>query len=268
MPRGPSSNPIVKRIPWQQRPTCAECGLKIRRPRPGDEKVCSRCHELLHVSEFPHNSARADHRETYCRPCKRVRQNEGNRRIRGAAQPLSDLSPVGEETTTLIGTFVSQAPLTEYREVPSSVKPVQVQYETVDRKPVYELTLKPTHRPAGTAADNIAIVHTFTELAAAPLEAGQWLARVFQDGQLEKVLRAGDQWPIVDTSIEFTEDEDAPLVRGSAATHRPVRGASDWPWSSSSSQTEEFIVGETPITGMVRSPPGTAARSARATRAR
>lgn len=49
MPRGPSSNPIVKRIPWQQRPTCAECGLKIRRPRPGDEKVCSRCHELLHV---------------------------------------------------------------------------------------------------------------------------------------------------------------------------------------------------------------------------
>lgn len=192
MPRGPSSNPIVKRIPWQQRPTCAECGLKIRRPRPGDEKVCSRCHELLHVSEFPHNSARADHRETYCRPCKRVRQNEGNRRIRGAAQPLSDLSPVGEETTTLIGTFVSQAPLTEYREVPSSVKPVQVQYETVDRKPVYELTLKPTHRPAGTAADNIAIVHTFTELAAAPLEAGQWLACVLQDGQLEKVLRAGD----------------------------------------------------------------------------
>lgn len=197
-----------------------------------------------------------------------MRQNEGNRRIRGAAQPLSDLSPVGEETTTLIGTFVSQAPLTEYREVPSSVKPVQVQYETVDRKPVYELTLKPTHRPAGTAADNIAIVHTFTELAAAPLEAGQWLARVFQDGQLEKVLRAGDSGRSSIRASSSPRTKTPRWVRGSTATHRPVRGASDWPWSSSSSQTEEFIVGETPITGMVRSPPGTAARSARATRAR
>jgi hypothetical protein len=47
MPRGPAANPIAKRVPWAQRPTCAECGLKVRAPRPGDEKRCSRCREVL-----------------------------------------------------------------------------------------------------------------------------------------------------------------------------------------------------------------------------
>jgi hypothetical protein len=50
------------------------------------------------------------------------------------------------------------------------------------------------------------------------------VARVCLPGrQLEKVLRAGNQWPIVDTSIEFNEDEDAPLGArfGSYAPARP-----------------------------------------------
>jgi hypothetical protein len=163
---------------------------------------------------------------------------------------------VGEETTTLIGTFVSQAPLTEYREVPSSVKPVQVQYETVDRKPVYELTLKPTHRPAGTAADNIAIVHTFTELAAAPLEAGQWLACVFQDGQLEKICAPGTSGRSSIRASSSPRTKTPHWVRGSAATHRPVRGASDWPWSSSSAKPRSSSSVRRPSRGMVRSPTG------------
>ena len=83
------------------------------------------------------------------------------------------------------------------------------------------------------------------------------MARVCLPGrQLEKVLRAGDQWPIVDTSIEFTEDEDAPLG-ARFGSYAPAR-----PWGLGLavefilSQTEEFIVGETPITGDGEKPTG------------
>ena len=193
MPRGPATNPIPKLPTWQKRPICGECGLKIRRPRPDNEKRCSRCREVLDVSEFTHNTARADHRESYCRPCRRVMQNEANRkqRLRGKAQSISDLSPVGEQTSVLIGSFVSQGLLSEWKEVPSSIKPVRVEYRTVeDRQDVYELTLQPVHRPTGTPADHVSIPHTFKELFDALLLPGDWLACVFQDGQLEKVIRS------------------------------------------------------------------------------
>jgi hypothetical protein len=225
MPRGPATNPIPKLPTWQKRPICGECGQKIRRPRP--EKICSRCKELLDITEFPHNAAKSDHRESYDRVCKRIIQNEinRNRRLRGKAQPISDLSPVSEQTTTLIGTFVSQGLLSERREVPSSITPVQVQYQTIDdRTPVYELVLMPTpDRPTGTPADSVQIAHTFKELFDALVAPGDWLAIVFQDGQVEKVIRAGDEGPIIDTSLDFTEDEDAPLGArfGSYAPARP-----------------------------------------------
>jgi hypothetical protein len=224
MARGPAANPIAKRVPWRERPTCAECGMKVRSPRPGDEKRCSRCREVLHISEFPHNSSRADHRESYCRPCKQALQNEAHRsRHRGKAQPISDFSPIGEATSVLIGTFVSQGPLTQYQEITTQLKPVLAEFQTTDRQSVYELTLMPTERPTGTPADSIAVVHAFRELFDAPLEVGDWLAIVYQGGEVAKVIRAGDERPIVDTSLDFTEDEDAPLGArfGSYAPARP-----------------------------------------------
>ena len=144
-------------------------------------------------------------------------------RLRGKLQPISDFSPVGEATSVLIGTFVSQGPLTAWQEIPTQLKPVLAQFQTTDRQPVYELVLTPVHRETGTPADNERIPHTFKELFDAPLQAGDWLACVIQNGQLEKVVRAGDEGPIVDTSIGFTEDEDVPLGArfGSYAPARP-----------------------------------------------
>jgi hypothetical protein len=121
--RGPSANPIAKSPSWHKRPVCPECAHKIRRPRPGDVKICSRCKERLPVSDFAHNAARADHRETYCRPCRRAIQNKATRRIRGKAQPISDFSPVGDQSAVVIGQYVSQAAFTDYRESPASIGP-------------------------------------------------------------------------------------------------------------------------------------------------
>ena len=195
---------------------------------------------MIDVSEFPHNAARADHRESYDRICKRAMQNEANRsRLRGKAQPISDLSPVGQETTTLIGQFVSRGPLSEWREVPSSIAPVLAQYRTVEGcKPVYELILEPVHRPTGTPADNERIPHTFKDLFDAPLQAGDWLALVFQGGEVAKVIRAGDQCPIVDTSLDFTLDEDS-AIGARFGSYAPAR-----PWSLG--LAVEFILEDSP----------------------
>ncbi|MGA9159946.1 MAG: hypothetical protein WB297_03650, partial [Actinomycetota bacterium] len=211
--RGPETNPRAKRVPWQHRPVCVECGLKIRAPRPNDLKTCSRCKELLEIREFPHAVNRADHRGSYCRPCKQMIDTLQRRRsTRGTTQPISDFSPVGEATTTIIGTFVSQAPLSEYRQVDTGIEPVLAQYKTVEgRKPVFELTLTPVTRPTGTDRDHVAIAHAFKELVDAPLQVGDWLACVMQNGQLEKALRAGDHWPLADTSVDIDVAEDAPL---------------------------------------------------------
>ena len=152
MARGPVANPIVKQVPWAQRPTCPECGFRIRSPRPDDEKRCSRCREILHTSEFPHNPSKNDHRETYCKACKRDIQNDANRKakLRGKPQPISDLSPVGEENTTLIGQFVSQQLLSEWKDMVTALEPVRVQYRTVEgHQDVYELVCSPLIAPPG-----------------------------------------------------------------------------------------------------------------------
>ena len=216
MPRHPATNPIAPRA--KRKPRCIVCGFEIKRPR--DEKRCSRCRETLPQTAFGHTNLRTDHRETYCglpaiggNGCKSAIQNS-KRLFKGSPQPISDFSPpeVGASTAVVLGTFVSQGPLTAWREVPSSIAPVLVQYRTMeDRKPLYELTIAPPHRPTGTSEDDLKIVHTFADLATAPFQPGDQLAVVYQGGEVAKVLRAGDEWPIVDTSLDITEDETSEI---------------------------------------------------------
>jgi hypothetical protein len=54
---------------------------------------------------------------------------------------------VGEQTTVLVGQFVSQGPLTEMVEVPTAIGPQLAAYEAMAHGPVHELWLKPTPSP-------------------------------------------------------------------------------------------------------------------------
>ena len=57
----------------------------------------------------------------------------------------------------------------------------------------------PSHRNG--RATHITIAHPFKDLFDAPLQVGDWLACVIQDGELEKALRRRRaEWPIIDTS--------------------------------------------------------------------
>lgn len=188
--------------------------MKVRSPRPGNEKRCPRCEAVFDVSQFAHNSSRPDHREQYCRPCKReVQRTQKRRHARGKAQALSAFSPVGETTTVIIGTFVSQGVLSAYEHLDSRLEPTLVQYKVVGERNslLYELVLAPTQRPLGTDADHIKIAHPFKALFDAPLQVGDALAVVYQDGEPEKILRAGDPWPIIDTSDQVEVDEESEL---------------------------------------------------------
>ena len=68
---------------------------------------------------------------------------------------------------------------------------------------------------------------------------GDWLACVFQDGELEKLLRQGDKWPLLDSSIEITGDEDSPLG-ARFGSYAPAR-----PWSLGLALA--FILGREPV---------------------
>ena len=165
-------------------------------------------------------------------------QRQSKRRTRGTAQALSEWSPVGIETVVLVGTFVSQGPLTELRITSSSsLGPVEVQYRTAP-------TANRCLRAGAAAHPSLRRGHPRITSGRARVQrtgrravGARPLVRrsCIQGGEVAKVLRAGDEWPIVDTSLDITVDEDSEIgleVRFVRA--EPVRGRSAWRSSSSS----------------------------------
>ena len=111
---------------------------------------------------------------------------------RRKATPLSDYSPVGRSPghrrTIREAERVHRVPARAVFHPRARARVVRDQ----DRKPVFELHLR----------DDIRIIHDYAALGQAELTPGEYLAFVFQDGVMQKALRPGDEWLLVDTGSE------------------------------------------------------------------
>ena len=237
MPRGPATNPIPKLPTWQKRPICGECGNKIRRPRP--EKSCSRCRELLDITEFPHNSANADHRESYDRVCKRDHAERKHPQTATPRESAADLRSVSG----------GRADDHRHRAVRDARFVVRVEGSTVlDQarqgavrnrrpRPSARLRVDPAagpspHRDTGGSRQHPPHVHRSCSTRCCCPATGSRVSSRTVSWRRSSAPGTSSRSSTPPSISPWTKTHRS--ERASAPTPQPVRGASGWLWSSSS----------------------------------